>query len=108
VSGTIDPRTYLDGSGRRHVWVAERMGVDASYLSHLLAGRRNWTPALQCRFANAVGMDARAFRFAQVATSGVADSCAPCSVAVEAATTRPDAREGAVEYSATRTATTGR
>jgi hypothetical protein len=32
---------WLDESGRKAVWVADRLGVDPSLVSHWLAGRRS-------------------------------------------------------------------
>ena len=109
MTGTIEPRQYLGASGRRHVWVADRMGITQSYLSHLLAGRRNWTPELQHRFANAIGMDASAFNFARdLAADGSGRDGDAGSVAVEAARSAQGAREGAVEYSTTSEPSNGR
>jgi transcriptional regulator with XRE-family HTH domain len=101
VSGKIEPREYLGASGRRHVWVAERMGITKSYLSHLLAGRRSWTPALQHRFANAIGMDASAFNFAQNLPANESRRNAEGSGPAEALDSAPERDDAPSEYSDT-------
>lgn len=65
MSERISPVAYLNKSGLRRSWVAERMGIGPSYLWRLLNGQRQWTPALRARFALVTGLDESAFDFAQ-------------------------------------------
>jgi len=85
VSEKIGPREYMGATGLRSDWVARQMGVHYSYLSHLLAGRRPWTPRLRQRFAVAVGMAESAINFAQILVPPADGPCDDGNVASVAA-----------------------
>ena len=55
-------RTWLESTGTTKADLAERLGLDRSYLTHLTAGRR--VPSLRVAYAlaDACGIDPRTWR----------------------------------------------
>lgn len=106
----MDPLQVLNTTGRKRDWIARQMGISESYLSLLLNGKRRWTADLQTRFALATGVPAALISFCASECDGAShDTCACVTVeAAEALDSAQGERAGASEYSATRTATTGR
>lgn len=41
--------------GRRHMWLAERLGVTPGHVTRLLNGERRWTEELRPKAAQALG-----------------------------------------------------
>lgn len=46
-----DVRGLIDARGIRHRWLADRLGISRSHLSHLLSGDRRFSEAQAARLA---------------------------------------------------------
>jgi transcriptional regulator with XRE-family HTH domain len=82
------------------------MRISQAYLSRLESGERSWVGDLAARFALAIGFPVSLISFAPSDTSSVPERNG--ERAAEAPDSPQGARDGAAEYSATCTATTGR
>ena len=49
-------RAEIQAQGRLQSWVAAQMGISQSYLTKLLAGKRDWLPHLREAVARALGV----------------------------------------------------
>jgi hypothetical protein len=105
----ISPAQAIAARGLQKQWVAAQMGISPSYLTLLLKGSRRWTPDLAGKFPLVVGLASDAICFAANCTDGVYGNGTPSVQSpAEALDSAQGERAGASEYSATRTATTGR
>lgn len=60
-----DIRRLIDARGIRHRWLADRLGISRSHLSHLLSGDRRFTDAQAVRLAELLQIPVDYIRQAQ-------------------------------------------